>query len=163
MTQIASFKGAAVVLAASVLAVAAAQRPAQAQAAKPLQVQETNVEGVTAELIEAVRKEGVLTIKMRYRNGGPQAVKVELLGDNRDADKYYVVAGSTKFLVLRDAQRVPVMTTLNNHGGLNADMKPAGSFLLWAKYPAPPADAKKVNFYTAHTPPFEDVPITEAK
>ncbi len=163
MTHIPRFTSAAVVLAASVLAVALAQRPAQAQAPKPLQVQETSVEGVTAEMIEVVRKEGVLTVKMRYRNGGTAPVKVELLGDNRDADKYYVVAGSTKFLVLRDSQRVPVMTTLNNHGGLNAEMKPAGSFLLWAKYPAPPADAKKINFHTAHTPPFEDVPITEAK
>ena len=163
MTHITRSRSAAVVLAASVLAVAVAERPAHAQAAKPLQVQETNVEGVTVELVEAVRKEGVLTIKMRYRNAGSQPVKVELLSDFRDADKYYLVAGSTKFLVLRDAQKVPVMTTLSHYGGLTADMKPAGSFLVWAKYPAPPVDAKKFNFHTAHTPPFEDVPITEAK
>lgn len=163
MTHVPRFRSCAVILAASVLAVAAAERPAHAQAAKPLQVQETNVEGVTVELVDAVRKEGVLTIKMRYRNGGSQPVKVELLSDNRDADKYYVIAGSTKFLILRDAQKIPVMTTLSHSGGLTADMKPAGSFLVWAKYPAPPADAKKFNFYTAHTPPFEDVPITEAR
>jgi hypothetical protein len=163
MTHIPRFASAAAVLAASILAVALAPRPAQAQAAKPLQVQETNVDGVTVELVEAVRKEGVLTVKMRYRNGGAQPVKVELMGDHRDADKYYVVAGSTKFLVLRDAQKVPLMSTLNAHGGLAADLKPAGGFLVWAKYPAPPAEAKKFNFHTAHTPPFEDVPITEAK
>ena len=163
MTPVSRFSRTAAFLAASVLAVAIAQPPAHAQAAKPLQVQETNIDGVTVEMVEAVRKEGVLTVKMRYRNGGAQPVKVDLMGDHRDADKYYVVAGSTKFLVLRDAQKVPLMTTLNAHGGLTADKKPAGGFLVWAKYPAPPADAKKFNFHTAHTPPFEDVPIAEAK
>ena len=163
MTPIAGFRSTVVVLAASVLAVAVAERPAQAQAAKPLQVQETQLEGVTVELIEATRKEGVLTVKMRYRNGTPQPVSMTLLSDYRDADKYYVVAGNTKFLVLRDSQKIPVMTTLSHYGGLIADIKPSASFLVWAKYPAPPAEAKKLNFHTAHTPPFEDVPISEAK
>lgn len=157
------FKPVAAAFAASVLVLAASQQTADAQATKPLQVQETNIEGVNAELIEAVRKEGVLTIKVRYRNAGSQAAKVALMADGRDVDKYYVVTGSTKFLILKDAKNVPLMVTPNNYGGLSADLKPAGSFLFWAKFPAPPADAKKVNFYTPHTPPFEDVPISEAK
>jgi hypothetical protein len=152
-----------IVLAASVLAIAAAAWPAHAQAPKPLQVQETNVDGVNAELVEAVRKEGVLTIKVRFRNGGGQPARLGLIGTSSDVDKYYVVAGSTKFLPLKDSQRVPLMNAVDNHGFLNPEVKPAGSYLFWAKYPAPPAEAKKVNFYTPRTPPFEDIPITEAK
>ena len=131
-------------------------------AAKP-QAHETNVDGVTAEIVEAVRKEGVLTIKMRYRNTGDASAKVQIAADFRDVDKYYAVVGSTKFLILKDSQKVPLMVQLNNYGGLVAEIKPNGAFLFWAKYPAPPADAKKLVFYNPHTPPIEDVAITEAK
>jgi hypothetical protein len=141
-----------------------AERTAFAQGAgKPSQAQETNIEGVTAEVTEAVRKEGVLTIKMRLRNAGAAPTKVKISQDWADADKYYPVAGSTKFLVLKDSQKIPLMVQLDNYGGLTTEIKPNGSFLFWAKYPAPPADAKKFTFYNPHTPPIEDIPITEGK
>ena len=135
---------------------------ALAQAPKP-QALETNVDGVTAEITEAVRKEGVLTVKMRLRNTGTTPVKLKVTNDFRDADTYYAVAGSTKFLVLKDSKSFPVMVQLDNYGGLHPEIKPGGSFLFWAKYPAPPAEARKFTFYTPLMPPVEDVPITEAK
>jgi hypothetical protein len=49
------------------------------------------------------------------------------------------------------------------HGETYAEIKPKGSYLFWAKYPAPPAEAKKVSFYHPHSPPIEDIPITEVK
>lgn len=156
-------KPVAAVFAASVLVLAAAPQPAHAQAAKPLAVQETGVEGVNAEFVEAVRKDGVLTIKVRYRNTGAQPAKISFTKEWREVDNFYVVAGNTKFLILKDTSKVPVMSTLNNFGALRPELKPAGSFLLWAKYPAPPAKVKKVNLHTPHGPPFEDVPIAEAK
>jgi hypothetical protein len=124
--------------------------------------QETDVEGVTAEIVDAVRKEGVLTLKMRYRNKGSAPAKVGIYV-SRNTSKYYVTAGSTKFLILNDSQGYPLSVPYDVHGNLLAEIKPNGSFLFWAKYPAPPAEAKKFNFYNPHTPPFEDVPITEAK
>jgi hypothetical protein len=132
------------------------------QAPKP-EAHETNVEGVTAEISEAVRKEGVLTVKMRLRNTGASAVKMKVSGDFRDADTYYVVAGNTKFLVLKDSKSFPVMVQLDNYGGLRPEIKPGGSFLFWAKYPAPPAEARKFTFYSPLMAPVEDIPITEAK
>jgi len=133
-----------------------------AQAPKP-QALETNVDGVTAEITEAVRKEGVLTVKMRLRNTGTSPVKLNVTNDFRDADTYYAVSGSTKFLVLKDSKKFPVMVQLDNYGGLHPEIKPGGSFLFWAKYPAPPAEARKFTFYTPLMPPVEDIPITEAK
>jgi hypothetical protein len=138
------------------------EHAALAQAPKP-QAHETSVEGVTAEISEAVRKEGVLTVKMRLRNTGSSASTVPISADWRDADKYYPVAGSTKFLVLKDTKGAPLMVQLNNFGGLSPVIKPGGSFLFWAKYPAPPADARKFTFYTPLAPPIEDVQITDAK
>jgi hypothetical protein len=151
-------------LALATIAVGApfASASAFAQAAKA-PTSETNVDGVTAEISEAVRKEGVLTVKMRLRNTGTAAAKVPISNDWRDVDKYYAVAGSAKFLPLKDSQKVPLMVQLDNGGGLSAEIKPGGSFLFWAKYPAPPADARKFTFYTPLTPPIEDVPISDVK
>ncbi len=148
-------------LAATALVLLPLEHPAHAQGAK--QVQETSIDGVNAEVVEAVRKDGVLTVKIRYRNGGSQPAKIKFTGDFRDVDHFYVVAGSTKFLILKDAQRVPLMSTVDVFGALNVDVKPSSGYLFWAKFPAPPAEAKKINFYTPHGPPFEDIPVTESK
>ncbi len=147
---------------ALLLALAMSGGTALAQAPKPPAL-ETNIDGVTAEITEAVRKEGVLTVKMRLRNTGTSAVKLTVTKDFRDADAYYAVAGSTKFLVLKDSKSWPVMVQVDNYGGLHPEIKPGGSFLFWAKYPAPPAEARKFTFYSPLMPPVEDVPITDAK
>jgi hypothetical protein len=147
-------------LATTALGAPFASRYAFAQAAKP-QASETNVDGVTAEISEAVRKEGVLTVKMRLRNTGAAVAKVTMLANGNDIDKYYAVAGSTKFLPLRDSKSVPLM--VQDNGFLSPEIKPGGNFLFWAKYPAPPPDAHKFTFYTPLTPPIEDVPISDVK
>lgn len=142
------------------IAAAAASQGALAQGGAKPPPQETNVDGVSSEVIEAVRKDGVLTLKVRYRNTGTAPAKVEIFGSE---DHYYVTAGSTKYLILKDSKGVSLAVPRGAHGYLSADLKPNGSFLFWAKYPAPPAEAKKISFYNPHTPPFEDIPVTESK
>ena len=147
---------------AAALAVACAVPglPALAQA-KP-QSHETSIDGVTAEIVEAVRKEGVLTMKVRYRNAAATPVKLKLYRNWDDTD-YYVTAGSTKLMVLKDSKGTPVAVPHGQHGETDISIKPNGSFLFWAKYPAPPAEAKKVSFFHPHSPPIEDIPLTDAK
>jgi hypothetical protein len=144
-------------------AMVAAMATAQAQEKKPLQVQETNLEGVTAEVTEVTRKDGVLTVKMRFRNTSAKPTRVYILGSWGDNDKFYAVAGTTKMLPLRDSQRVALMTPQDGGGALATEIKPGGSFLFWSKYPAPPASAKKITYITPHAAPFEDLPITEVQ
>ena len=129
--------------------------------AKP-QAHETSIDGVTAEIVEAVRKEGVLTMKVRYRNGSTTPAKLRLYRNWDDTD-YYVTAGSTKLMVLKDSKGAPVAVPHGQHGETDVSIKPNGSFLFWAKYPAPPAEAKKVAFFHPHSPPIEDIPVTDAK
>lgn len=136
---------------------------AAAQDKKPLQVQDTNFEGITAEVTEVSRKEGVLTVKTRFRNTGSKASHIYLVGGWADVDKFYLTSGNNKMLPLRDSQKIPVMTPGNGSGTVSTEIKPGGSFLFWGKYPAPAASVKKVTFMTPHTPPFEDLPITEAQ
>jgi hypothetical protein len=151
-------KAIAILAGAAMVAMAAV-----AQDKKPLQVQETNFEGITAEVTEVSRKEGVLTVKVRYRNTGTKAMHVYIVGGSEDVNKFYVTSGNNKMLPLRDSQKIPVMTPGNTVGTVGANINPGSSFLFWGKYPAPPASVKKVTYMTPHAPPFEDLPITEAQ
>jgi hypothetical protein len=146
----------------AVLVTAAASGALLAQP-KPLQSQETNVQGVSADLESAVVHEGVLTVKLRFRNAGAKKVEVDVIDTPGDIDKYYVVVGKTKLLPLRDSEKVPLMSALDSAGLIRRDVQPSSSYLLWIKFPAPPAGTSKMSFYTPQTPPFEDVPLTEVK
>lgn len=144
-------------------AMVATMAMAQAQEKKPLQTQETNFDGITAEVTEVTRKEGVLTVKLRFRNNGAKPIHIYVLGNWGDVDKFYVVAGSSKMMPLRDSQKAALMSPSDGGGNLYPEIKPGGSFIFWAKYPAPPASAKKITYMTPHAAPFEDLPITEVQ
>lgn len=122
--------------------------------------------GVVAEIVQCKREGGVLSIRMRVRNTGSADASITLVGGG-NYDQYYVTAGSKKYLVLRDAEKVPLASPINHRAGepsfaaVEADLPKGGSYTWYAKYPAPPADVKKINYYTPITVPFEDIPISD--
>ena len=120
----------------------------------------SNVAGVAAEVVEARRKDGVLTIQVRYRNTSDKALTFYPLSGAK-FDAYYVTAEDKKYLVLRDEENRPLAPQVNPAGDVYASLQPGASFTWWAKYPAPPAAVKKISYYTPITPPFDDVPITD--
>ena len=64
-------------LCATTLAIAGlACMPAAAQSDKPLASGELNAEGMVAEVMESVRKDGVLTVRVRFRNKTDKPVKL---------------------------------------------------------------------------------------
>jgi hypothetical protein len=140
--------------------------PVLAQAQNPIQTQDTNIKDVVAELMECKREEGVLTVRLRFRNTNKTEHKVIKFitrdNSNKDTyDAYYVTAGSKKYFVLRDTEKKPLAPQTNGYGGvLEVTIEKDGSYVWWAKYPAPPADVKKVTYYTPMTPPFDNVPIS---
>ena len=136
--------------------------PAVAWAQQPAKAHETNIDGVTAEVTEASRKEGVLTVKVRYRNTTGETTRMQVYRDG-GIGEYYLTAGNTKLMMLKDTRNAPVAYPHGPHGQTYVDLKPKGSFLFWAKYPAPPEDAKKVSFFHPHGAPVEDIPITDVK
>ena len=129
--------------------------------AKP-QAHETSIDGITAEVIEVTRKEGVLTVKVRYRNTGESGQLMRLYRDSGMGD-YYVTAGSTKLMALKDSKGAWVATPHGHHGQTDISINPKSSFLFWAKYPAPPDETRKVTFFHPHSPPIEDIPVTDLK
>ena len=150
---------AAVASAALVLGLALGASSALAQVAS-IQSQDTNTPGFTADLIEAKRGDGVLSIKVRLTNTGKAASKVSIR-DTRNYDKFYVQAEGKKYFVLRDTEKVPIAAAGDGSGTLDPKVAPGASFTWWAKYPAPPASVKKISFYWPLGAPFDDVPMTD--
>ena len=76
--------------------------------------------------------------------------------------KFYVTAGNKKYFMLKDTEGTYLTSnSVSDTFGVELKLEPGQTFLWWAKYPAPSADAKKINFMMPVTPPFEDVPITD--
>jgi hypothetical protein len=130
-----------------------------------IQTQDTTSQGVVAELTECRRQEGVLTIKVRFRNTSNKPSNLTLthyMKSGEDDPKFYVTAGNKKFFMLKDSEGTYLTSnSVNDTFGVEVKLDPGQTFLWWAKYPAPSADVKKINFMMPVTPPFEDVPITD--
>jgi hypothetical protein len=138
-----------------------AAMPATEQAGV-IQTQETNQEGLVAEFTECRRSEDILTIKVRFRNTSTKPSHLTFTNWNApgDNEKFYVTAGKKKYFMLKDSEGTYLSSnSASNPAQLN--LEPGQTFLWWAKYPAPTADVKKINFMMPVTPPFEDVPITD--
>jgi hypothetical protein len=136
--------------------------PAVAQAVNPIQSQETNTAGISAELIECKREDGVLTIRLRLRNTADKKVRLDLIGGfGPKYDDYYVTAGNKKYFILRDSEQQALATQTNVGINVVVDLDRGDTYVWWAKYPAPPAEVKKVSYYTPLAPPFENVPIKD--
>ena len=130
------------------------------QGDKPFATRELDVEGVVAEVIESDRKEGVLTVRVRFRNNGDKPAKLPLV----DAEGYahtYVVSGNTKYPLLRDQRGNQVATPRDGGGWLQPTIKPKATWSWWGKFPAPPADRKTYALYLKVGPPIDDIPIVD--
>src|SRR3982750_1710462 len=72
-------------------ALGAAPALALAQVAA-IQSQDTNLPGIAADLVEAKRSDGVLSIKMRLKNTSASNQQVQFFGYERSIDRFYVQA-----------------------------------------------------------------------
>lgn len=140
-----------------------AQTPASAPAeAKPLATRDLDVEGVVAEVIESVRKEGTLTVRVRFRNVGAEPAKISLAGGGQSYHTAnYIVAGDTKYEIMRDSGGSVLATPRDGGGWLEPTIRPKGTFMWWAKYQAPPAAQNSYTLFLKVGPPIEDIPIID--
>lgn len=157
--HISAVAGAAFIAASLLVATPAAQAQPKATD-KPLATRDLDLDGVVAEVIESARKEGVLTVRVRFRNTGDKPAKL-LLVPSGGYDNNYLSAGDTKYTVIRDAKNYPVATPADGGGWIEQTLKPKGTWSWWAKFPAPPAERKSYTLYLNVGPPIEDVPIVD--
>jgi len=149
--------------AAPVSAPARAATAASAPAPAPndtIATQDTNVSGIAADFTECKRKDGVLSVKIRLRNRTAAQVTVGIFHD-RNYDSYYFTAANKKYFMLKDSEGSYLTPATDGIGGLNAYVAANGEYTWWAKFPAPPAEVKKITFMSPLAPPFEDVPVTD--
>ena len=121
-----------------------------------LQVQEVNEPGMLAELTEVTRKDGVLTVKIRFRNTGTDALHHSFETGHGAYERFYVTAGTQKYFVLKDTEGEPLAPKY-----LDVNLDPGATSTWWAKFPAPPASETTIDLVIPDTPPFEDIPITD--
>jgi len=125
---------------------------------KAIATVQTNM-NATGEIYECKRKQGVLTIKVRFKATSGRAT-LDLPYDTT----YVVDVGSgKKYAILRDSEKAPVATTSQNWGDrIHEAVEPGGTFSAWWKFPAPPPTTKRISFILPKSEPAEDVPITDA-
>lgn len=134
----------------------AATTPAPASGAV-LQTQEVSgAAGMVAELTEATREDGVLTIKIRLRNTGTQRVDKSFETEHGQYKNFYVTAENQKFFILKDTEGAPLAPVY-----LSLSLEPGETETWWGKYPAPPAGVTEFDFVMVDVPPFENIPITD--
>jgi hypothetical protein len=134
--------------------------PAALAQAPPIQSQDLNKAGFVAEITEAKRGEGVLSLKIRVKNTGAKAEHISIY-EGRNSNAFYVQAESKKYFILTDTEKVPLTPAWDGFGSLSPLVAPGAAYTWWAKYPAPPPSVKKFSFYWPLSAPFDDVPITD--
>lgn len=142
----------------SAVALPSTQRPV-AFSGRVIQSQDANASGVVGDLIESKRADGVLSIRVRFRNTSDQPLKFAII-EARNFESFYVTAGTKKYFILKDSEG----TYLTPQAGYSlwVPIDPGQSYVWWAKYPAPPPEIRKINLVTPLAPPFEDIPISDS-
>jgi hypothetical protein len=141
-------------------AMACCVMPAAAQT-KPIATGDVNAEGVVAEVTDCKRSEGTLTLRIRLKNTGDKDVSLWPVGGGK-YDNHYVTAGKKKYLILRDAQKVPLAPASDPGGNVYVNLKKGGVYTWWAKFPDPPADVKKINYTWPIGSPIDDIPCADS-
>jgi len=132
---------------------------AQGTTPAPIATQDTNVDGVTAEVIEFKRKGNTLTAKVKLRNASASQTNVAV-----HYDRSYVLDADAgkKYEVLKDDKNVYIGALSGGYDNRFMEDIPAGQAKsFWMKFPAPPAEVKAVTLQLDGIMPFEDLPITD--
>lgn len=122
--------------------------------------QETNWQGVLAEVTEFRRKGNTLTAKVRLRNQGSGKAQAEVIYK----EVYLMDLGAgKKYQVLQDEKGAYIAGLKSGwNDRWYGDLAPGESYTLWVKFPAPPAEVKSVTLQVPGVPPFEDLAIQDS-
>ena len=122
---------------------------------------ETEIPGVTAEVLELRQQGGVLRLAIRFANGG---------AEKASSDRFSVgsialvdVKSKQKHFPIRDANKQYVAGPIGDWidgGRIDLTIPPGGENILWAVFePVAPGSVLEVSLPGIF--PFEDVPVTE--
>tara|TARA_B100001939_G_scaffold203828_1_gene175247 strand:- start:1548 stop:2099 length:552 start_codon:yes stop_codon:yes gene_type:complete len=127
------------------------------------------LQGIEVSLLDVKRASGD-TLNVYWRLSNQSSATQELvkcstgwyckyqLAAGNWGDGIYIIdsANQRKHLVVRTDKK-PVVSTSETP----LSIEPGSSINLWAKFPAPPLDVRKVSIYIPGVAPIEDIPISE--
>ena len=148
---------------------ASSAAPAAAPAAAPTGSVVASTEGerpgIRVEVTELKRSPSALSLKFTIINGSEKGVSFNYdFGDPdhhiKDFDSVGGVslvdaAGKKKYMVVRDSETACVCSR-----GVK-DVPPGSRVNLWAKFPPPPEDVKRISIMIPHFAPMDDAPISQ--
>lgn len=138
---------------------------AAAGAATPIASVESNVAGVTIDLMTLERKGNVLSLKWAVRNTGDKDAGVKFALTGQEVTTYLVdEENGTKYFVLTDKEGKVVASENDYTGssyGVSETVETGETKRFWAKFPAPPAEVKAITVMFTEAEPFEEVAITD--
>jgi len=146
----------------------AAIAPSLVFAADPVATTDGEKSGVHIAVVDLKRSSGD-TLTLRFNLINESADKLELTGwyfgdykgyQNQDIGNLGAITlidpvGKKKYFVVRDTDKNCVCS--NDIKDVNSKSQTA----LWAKFPAPPADVRKISVLIPHFMPLDDVPISQ--
>ena len=151
--------------------VAAATTPeakAQAQDVRAAAQESVIARGMTshgtaeAQVVEAVRQNGILTLKIRFgpvrTPGGGTDFHTLYSNPKKAQEQIAVVAGDRKYFLLTDADGKP-LTPPDMMVKVTKDAPLAGTW--WGKFPAPPAEIKTVSLTLPEVEAIENIPLSD--
>lgn len=121
--------------------------------------QETNWQGVVADITEFRRKGNTLTAKVRLTNRGSENANAAV----KYGEVYLMdTAAGKKYEVLKDEKDnyIAYLTSGWSYQWYDS-MKPNETITLWMKFPAPPVEVRAISLQLPGMAPFEDVPIQD--
>ena len=121
--------------------------------------EETKWPGIAAEVTEFRRKGNTLTAKVRFRNGGAADGEPDI----KYEEVYLMDAGAgKKYSVLKDENGAYIAALRQGwKDRWYEKVPPAQEMVIWAKFPAPPADVKAITLQLPGVPPFDDLAIQD--
>ncbi len=138
---------------------------AGAGAATPIASVESNVAGVTIDLMALERKGNVLSLKWAVRHAGEKTTGVDFALSGQEVTTYLVdEENGTKYFALTDKDGKVLATESEWTGssyGVSENLQPGETKRFWAKFPAPPAEVKSITVMFTQAEPVEDVAITD--
>lgn len=122
--------------------------------------QTSNWPGIVVDVTEFRRKGTTLTARLVLRNQGNADAEPDI-----HLNEVYVMdaGGGKKYEVLKDENGSYIAALRPGYKDQwYQRLQPGGTYTIWMKFPAPPADVKTVTLQVPGVPPFEDLAIQDS-
>ena len=142
---------------------ASSPAPAPAPASQPLATADGETSGVRAEVTELRRSSGG-TVNLKFTVINDSSEQLTFGYNFVEKNKGYADIGGVHLIDQEGKKKYFVARDSEGNCVCSRDQKdlPAGQRRnLWAKFPAPPADVKRISVVIPHFSPMDDVPVSD--